>query len=147
MRLKYLFIGIGLVCAPIAVSAASDARCSKDVLLPFFPKVFLNEALKKYEVPADQWVGIANDLAAKDKEVILLVEEKANKMNPNPLKDPSKRTESVKLFDETLQKIFADVLHAHGVNDEAKIQAIFNEVKQERMKRFSECFANEDEEQ
>jgi hypothetical protein len=142
MKLATLFIGTWLACAPIVAFAAGDARCTKDVLLPFFPKVFLNDALKKYQVPSDEWVGIANDLAAKDKGVILLVEAKANKMNPNPLKDPSKRAEAVKLFDETLQTVFTDVMHAHGVLDDNKVKAIFNEVKQERMKRFTECFSD-----
>lgn len=143
MRCCSLLLGLTIALAPIVGSTAADKHCSKDVLLPFFPKIFLDKALEKNNIPSDQWLSIANDLAAKDKQVIFMVEEKANKMNPNPLKDPAKRKEAVKLFDEVLQKVFTDVMHAHGVQDAQKIQNMFNEIKQDRTQRFTECFADD----
>lgn len=117
-----------------------ETDCSKDLILAFFPEEFVKSTLVKFKIPQDQWDGITKDLAGKDKTVISMVEEKASKMDPNPLKDPSKQAEAVKIFRETLFQIFGDVMKAHGVEDEKKIQEMLDDIQAQKAKRFSECF-------
>lgn len=114
-------------------------ECSRELLISYFPKVFVTETLKKYNVPQEKWETIANDLALKDKEVIKTVEEKAAKLNPNPLKDPQQRQAAVKLFRETLTDLFAGTMKANGVTDEKQISEMLNDIQQQKAKRFAMC--------
>lgn len=114
-------------------------ECSKDLLLAFFPKVFVNETLKKYNVPEDQWEAINQELSKKDKDVIKTVEQKAEKISPNLLKDPQKRQIAVKLFRETLFESFSTVMKAHGITDDAQIQTMLDDIQKQKETRFAEC--------
>lgn len=125
--------------APQAASSVSTDDCSKELLLAYFPKQFVNETLKKFNVPQDKWDSINKALSEKDKEVIKIVEEKAAQMNPNPLKDPQQRQAAVKIFRETLLQIFSDVMKANGISDEQQIQAMLDDVQQQKARRFAQC--------
>lgn len=114
-------------------------ECSRELLISYFPKVFVEETLKKYNVPQDKWDAITSDLAQKDKQVIKTVEDKASKLNPNPLKDPQQRQAAVKLFRETLTDLFASTLKANGISDEKQIGDMLNDIQQQKAKRFAMC--------
>lgn len=117
----------------------SDDECSRELLISYFPKAFVTESLKKYQVPEDKWNAIASDLALKDKQVIKTVEDKASKMNPNPLKDPQQRQAAVKLFRETLTDLFSSTMKANGITDEKQITDMLNDIQQQKAKRFAMC--------
>lgn len=137
-----LLLGIGAVLMPVNCPAAAVAdACSKELLLAYFPENFVSETLKKFNVPQDQWAAITKELAAKDKDVVKDVEEKAAKMTPNPLKDrsPEQRQAAVKIFREALFNIFSSVLKAHGVTDEKQIQAMLTDIQQQKAKNFAQC--------
>ncbi len=123
----------------VSAFAVTEQECSKEQLLTYYPKPFVLETLKKFNVPKDQWDAIKQELSAKDEEVIRLVEEKASKMQPNPLEDPNQKQEAVKLFRETLYEVFSDVMYAHGVTDKKQIQDMLNDILQQKAKRFVEC--------
>lgn len=132
-------IGFCVVTAtPIFADTAVD-ECSKELIMAYFPNPFVRETLKKFNVPENQWDAIINELNAKDKEVIGIVEEKASKIDPNPLKDPSQRLQAVKIFRETLFEIFSGVLNAHGVSDSAQIQQMLDDVNKQKTARFTQC--------
>jgi hypothetical protein len=122
---------------PTTPPGAED--CSRELLISYFPKVFVEETLKKFNVPQDKWSAIVEDLAVKDKQVIKTVEDKAAKMNPNPLKDPQQRQQAVKLFRETLTELFTSTLKANGVTDEKQIGDMLNDIQQQKAKRFASC--------
>lgn len=133
-------LGIGAVIMPIgSVHAAVSDECSKDLLLAYFPEIFVNETLKKYNIPQDQWASINKELAARDQDVVKIVEEKAAKLTPNPLKDPQQRQTAVKIFRETLLQVFTDVISQHGVKDEKQIHAMLDDIQQQKAKRFAQC--------
>jgi hypothetical protein len=150
---KYMtnvFLGIGACALPICVTAdqhqphlaaASAEDCSRDLLMAYFPKPFVNTTLEHFNVPKDQWDAINKELAEKDKEIVKNVEEKAGKMTPNPLTDPQQRQAAVKLFRETLLDSFSGVMKAHGVKDEKQIQAMLDDIQQQKAKRFAQCMA------
>lgn len=123
---------------PETSSNAVD-ECSKELLLSYFPKAFVNETLSKYKVPQDQWDAINKELAEKDKEVIKIVEEKASKISPNLLRDPQQRQAAVKLFRETLFDVFSKVMKAHGVTDDKEIQQMLDDIQRQKALRFKEC--------
>ncbi len=145
-----MFFGIGACALPTCISAdthqnhlaaASAEDCSRDLLMAYFPKPFVNATLEHFNVPKDQWDEINKKLAEKDKEIVRSVEEKASKMTPNPLTDPQQRQAAVKLFRETLLDSFSSVMKAHGVKDEKQIQAMLDDIQQQKAKRFAQCMA------
>lgn len=114
-------------------------ECSKELLLTYFPKPFVNETLKKYNVPQDKWDAINQQLSEKDKQVISIVEDKASKMNPNPLKDAQQRQAAVKIFRETLRQIFSEVMKNNGITDEKQLEAMLDDIQQQKARRFAQC--------
>lgn len=116
-----------------------DDECSQEILLSYYPAVFVKETLKKFNVPEDKWEAINKELGTRDKEIIKIVESKAAKVNPNPLKDPQQRQAAVKLFRETLVDNFGAVMKAHGVTDDKQIQEMLDDVQQQKARRFAHC--------
>lgn len=142
MYIKYLACGalsFMLLGSAAPLSAAAPEECSKELLLAFFPETFLNETLKKFNVPESEWPAINQELAAKDREVATLVEQKAAAMNPNPFKDPRERMRAIQILKDTLFEVFSSVLNQHGVTDSDQIQQMLDEIQQLRAKRFAEC--------
>ena len=122
-----------------AQAVVKDSDCSKELLLAYFPEIFVRETFVKFNVPKDKWDALIKGLNEKDKEVIKVVEDKASKMNPNPLKDPEQRQAAVKLFRETLLEIFSSVLKANGITDDAQISSMLDDIQQQKAKRFAMC--------
>ncbi len=117
----------------------SVEECSKELLLAYFPAPFVKETLKKFNVPESKWDSIVTELVGKDKEVGKIVEEKASHMDPNPLMDPQARQETVKLFRDTLLGLFSEVMKSNGITDEKQIQAMLEDVQQQKAQRFTKC--------
>lgn len=134
----------GTFATPMQIVAANPVEeCSKELLLSYFPENFVRESLKKYNVPQDKWNDIVKELNEKDKEIVKLVEEKAAKINPNPLKDPQQRQAAVKIFRETLTDAFSTTLKKNGVTDDNQIHQILDDVQQQKAKRFAQCMENQ----
>lgn len=134
-----------LLIAVAALLAAADAfaqvedGCTEEILLSYYPEKFVAITLERFEIPQSQWSSIQNELKDKDKEVVPRVEEKAGKMTPNPLRDPQKRQQAIKIFRETLYELFADVMQAHGINKQEQIQAMLNDIQQQKARQFAQC--------
>lgn len=125
--------------APPSSPAQLEDECSQEILLAYFPGVFVKETLAKYNVPKEKWDAINKDLAARDKQIIKIVEEKASKMSSNPLKDPQQRQAAVKIFRETLSENFTAAMKANGVTDDKQIHAMLDDIQQQKAKRFARC--------
>jgi hypothetical protein len=141
-KIMSLVLGFGIMTMPFTfIEAASEDACSKELLLAYFPNNFVIQTLKKFNVPENEREGIAKDLAAKDKNVVKEVEEKASKLNPNPLKDrsPDQRQAAVKIFRDSLLDIFSQVLKDHGIKDEQQIQDMLADIQQQKAKNFAQC--------
>lgn len=146
-KIAPMMLGIMVPFLPFSLDAATAApesasttdECSKDLLLSYFPATFVQQTLTKFNVPKENQDAIVNALTEKDKSIVKMVEEKASKMNPNPLKDPQQRQQAVKIFRETLLQVFSDVMKANGINDDKQIQAMLDDVQQQKAKRFAMC--------
>lgn len=140
-HLTCLLAVLSACCMPLVLIADASAadECSKELLLAYFPEQFVNETLKKFNVPQDKWVAINAELSNKDKDVVKTVEAKASQLSPNPLKDPQQRQAAVKIFRETLYQIFAGVMNNNGITDEKQIQQMLDDVQQQKAKRFAQC--------
>jgi hypothetical protein len=126
--------------APVVPTASSALdECSKELLLSYFPQTYVNNSLKKFNIPEDKWAGINRSLASKDKEIVKMVEQKASAINPNPLKDPQQRQAAVKLFRDTLFEVFSAALHENGVQQTDQLHAILDDIQQQKAKKFAEC--------
>lgn len=133
-----------LAAVMMSVSALNGAEqavdeCSKELLLAYFPEPFVKETLKKFNIPQDKWSAIAAQLVSKDKAVVQIVEEKAAKMDPNPLRDPQARQAAVKLFRDTLLGLFTEVMQANGISDPKEIQSMLEDLQQQKAERFAKC--------
>lgn len=122
-----------------AATAPAVDECSRELLLSYFPESFVVDTLKKYNVPQDKWDAINKQLASKDKDVVRIVEEKAAQSDPNPLKDSRLRQQAVKLFRDTLFDVFSSVMKANGVTDDKQIQAMLDDIQQQKAVRFAKC--------
>jgi len=144
-KLIATLFGMSLLLAPTVVSAQATAgttdECSKELLLSYFPEVFVTQTLKKFNVPQDKWQPITQGLAAKDKDVLKIVEDKASKLNPNPFKDrdPAQRQVAVKIFRETLTQVFGDVVKSNGISDDKQVAAMLDDIQQQKAKNFALC--------
>jgi hypothetical protein len=143
---KWLLLStIAAVCgfvSPTSLSAIDNTaqdECVRELLLSYFPEPIVNETLKKFNVPQDKWPAIVKALGQKDKEVVKLVEEKAAKMTPNPLKDAKERQAAVKLFRDTLLEVFSDSMKANGMTDTSQFQAMLDDIQQQKAKKFAMC--------
>lgn len=133
-------LGLGACVSPFQLNAAEqEDECSMAVLRSYFPAIFVKETLSRFNVPEDQRAAIIKELADRDKEIINIVKAKASKMNPNPLNDPQQRQAAVKLFRDTLIENFSEVLKAHGVNDDTKIQSMLDDINKQRAQTFARC--------
>ncbi len=135
-------LSLGVLTLPtnaVAVEQNQDEQCSKNILLSYFPDPFVKETLKRFDVPQKDWDAIVSELGVRDKEIIKQVEAKAEKITPNPLKDPQQRQAAVKIFRDTLLENFSAVMNVHGVKDEKKIQSMLDDIQQQKAKRFAQC--------
>ncbi len=133
-------LGFSALFCPSAAFADTD-YCTKEVLLAYFPENFVVETLKTFKVSEDEWQGIIKDLNSKEKDVVKLVEEKASKLQPNPLKEktPESRNATVKIFRETILEIFGNVMKDHGITDDRQIQQMLVDIQQQKAKNFAKC--------
>lgn len=142
-----IVVGAGvLLISPCSIDAAAPSaaeECSRELLLSYFPEAFVNDTLKRFNIPEDKWAAINKSLSNKDKEVVKLVEEKASAMTPNPLKDPQQRQAAVKLFRETLLQVFSEALKENGLTDTNQYQAMLDDIQQQKAKKFAECMEKE----
>jgi len=142
--MNILKIGLSLaICfgssAVVNAESKIEDECTKDLLLSYFPEPFVMQTLERFDVPEEKRAQIAHDLIEQDRKVIQKVEMKAERLDPNPLRDPSKRQEAVKLFRETLFELFAEVLHRYDVKDEAKIQDMLDDIQRQKAEQFARC--------
>jgi len=138
MRISLCIGAFSLFTGPCVAEEPMD-ECSKDLLLSYFPEPFVIQTLKQFNIPEEAHQMIAKELQEKDKEVVRLVEMKAERMDPNPLRDPRHRQEAVKLFRETLFELFSSVLNKYQVTDKAKIQAMLDEIQRQKAEQFARC--------
>jgi len=139
-HLLTLCVGAVACFTPFYSSAEmQETECSEDIIMSYYPEPFVAETLEKFEIPQAQRSAIIRDLAEKDREVVPIVEEKAGKMSPNPLRDPKHRQEAIKIFRDTLYELFAATMQAHGVNDQEQIQAMLDNIQQQKAKQFAAC--------
>ena len=123
---RHFFTIIMAVSALLTLAYSSPAssveECSQELLMSYFPEPCVAQTLERFQVPQNKRAAIQQALAQKDQEVVPTVEEKASKMNPNPLKDPQRRQEAVMIFRETLYNLFAGVMNANGITDQEQIE-------------------------
>lgn len=141
-KLKYILLSASfavLALSGYSVHAGTLDDCSKELLISYFPEPFVNEVLKEYQIPKEQWAEINQALQDQDRTIISTVEAKAAKMTPNPLKDPSQRNVAVSIFKEILYEAFANVMNKYGIDDKNQITAMLDEIQYKKAKRFREC--------
>lgn len=120
-------------------SPSENDDCSQKTLRAYFPEKFVRSTLKNFNVPEDKWSGIVQGLNNREKDVENIVETKADRMSPNPLKDPQQRREAIKLFKEALFEVASETFKANGITDDTQVHAMLDDIQQQKVKQFAEC--------
>lgn len=139
---------IALNCLPLHAenatkSPSSFLNCTKEQLMTFFPQPVVESVLTEAKISAEQVKEIAQELSQQDRELVKRVEEKAVKWDPNPFSDLSQRDLAIKIYNETLYEVFAKVLKAHGISNDAQIQTLLDKIRELKSKLFIECIRNQ----
>lgn len=152
MKSNYLFSTLTLMIYGAALCAESpetpsSLECTKEELMTFFPQQVVQSVLIKANLTKEEAATIAQKLSQKDREFSKIVEEKAEKLESNPFKDLNHRDVAVKIYNETLYEVFAEVLKSHGITNDDQIQAFLEKVKGEKSKLFIECIRKQQQQQ
>lgn len=136
--MRYLVMSL-LAAASLTAAINPQKDCSDDVLMVFFPKIFVEEVLKEHRIDKQKTDAIAKELATIDDSVITLIEERAKTMKPNPLEDMEAREARNELFSNALLKVFGDVLSRYDIKDRDVQIKMIEEIQNKRLNRWKEC--------
>lgn len=109
----------------------------------FFPEGIVKNVLIQANFTKEESDSIANELAVKDRGMAKLVDQKAAQYQPNPFKELNQRDQAIKIYQETLFEVFANVLKEHGVKDENQIRALLDEIRLIKSKNFIDCISKQ----
>lgn len=142
-RFLLTFFAVFLVFCDLMANDSSGElpypKCSQEELMRFFPQPIVKSVLIKAHFSEKDATEIAEQLANKDKGMSKIVDEKASQFYPNPFRDLSQRDQAIKIYQETLFEVFANVLQSHGIKDENQIRTLLDEVRTTKSKMFVEC--------
>jgi hypothetical protein len=118
---------------------ACDASCPVDLFITFFPEPFVKLTLEKFAVPLDQRVAIQKELLNHELDINSIVESKAAKMTPNPLNQPDRQDDVVRLYDEAVLQVFTKVMNDNGITDDQQIAKMLEDINRQKAERFKRC--------
>lgn len=122
------------------VVLSNSMKCTKEELMRFFPEQIVQDVLKKANLPQKEVDAITETLVKKDLELARIVREKVVQTDTERFKNTGKRALTMKIYQETLYEVFAQVLKQEsGITDKEKIQSLLNELQEARSKLFIEC--------
>lgn len=140
--LIYCILVFHCCCTENEILAVNNSYlpCSKEELMKFFPQpivkgVLMNDA----HLPEQEADSIAQELAKADQRLEKMVDEKAARYNPNPLKNLGQRDQAIKIYQETLFEVFASTLKSHNIKDESQIRFLLEEIRSIKSKMFVDC--------
>ncbi len=133
---KILFMIMTLLTVTLS---ADEDLCTKETLVVFFPQPFVEKTMAKFDVDADLRESILDDLTGKDPEILATIDSRSEMQGYNPLKDPSKRNETVQLFNQVVLESFTQIMEAHGITDTAQIKDMYSDIQRQKAERFRLC--------
>jgi len=126
------------------IATSTFPSCSKEELMMFFPQpIVKNVLVLDAHLDEKDAEDISTELAIQDKGLAQLVDERASRYTQNPFKDLSQRDQAIKIYQETLFEVFANVLKGHGIKDEQQIRTLLDEIRSVKSKMFIDCIRKE----
>lgn len=126
-----------LLFVPVALFGVST--CAQEVLFRFFPKEITLEAMRENGLTGENAESVASVLWNSDNTIIREIEDRASKMDPNPLLDDGSPEVRAKLFKEVATDVFMKALTDEGFQDTSKALQIFDAVQEARFVQFQKC--------
>jgi len=114
------------------------SACRREFGYAFYPKAILKEVLPRYQLKEDAINQIATKLANSENQIHDFVYQRAQEIDPNPLKNIDRKDDD-KLYRNVVLEIFTEVLSTYGFNDPIQIETIFDDIQVIRTKKFAEC--------
>lgn len=124
------YITLNTICAADNIDSS--------VFTSFYPPPFLSQTLSQYNIEIDKQTRILNSLAAKELDVVAIVEDQAKNEDINPLLSGDQK-KIIKLFDQAVLQVFSQVMIENGIEDKEQIQAMLQDINNQKVNRFREC--------
>lgn len=140
--IKLFFFSI-LLSAPFIEASGRKPRCYHQIAQHFFSEDVVSQALSLYQVPASIWDSILKDLRDNESAVESIMETRARKMRPNPLRAPFDPDKVYLLLESVLFDIFFKTINYYNVIDPNSIRAMFNYVMQRESSYIKDCLYSE----
>ena len=113
--------------------------CLKELQQNFFDEKLVRQTLALYRMPQGMWKNIIEDLKRNQKAVEKIMQTKAIKMRPNPLRPPFNPEQTEALLKETLYEVFYKTIDFYKITDSDTIRAMFNHIIQQENIYIKNC--------
>lgn len=125
---------------PLDPQSRPTTPCRRDFGYQFFPPSIVEKTLvEQYGMKPTDATAVANDLKDKITYIHQTVWDRAQKTNPNPFDNVSDRKDSDALYRVVALELFVDSLKKHGLVDQERANAAFDDVQATRMQKFADC--------
>lgn len=146
MKFSKMVVGLFILSftgGQLSANEEAQAECSKNLLLSYFPESVVNEVLSSYNVQQNLWPAINADLAKQDAIIVSIVEKKSTALKQNPQYDVKQKDIAVGIYRETLYEVFAETMKKYGIDRQAQVEAMLDEIQYKKGKLFNECMKSQ----
>lgn len=114
-------------------------NCTMELFIAFFPPPFVGETLEAFQIDSDKRLTIIQQLSHHELDINSIVDSKAAKMTPNPLNQPDRQEDVIKLFDEAVLQVFTQVMNDNGITDKDQIAKMLEQIQKRKADHFRTC--------
>lgn len=141
---RAMLLALVALSTPIAITAEAPA-CYRDLEVNFFRQNLVNEALSLHAVSQSNWALINTELQRNVKRVPEMIKDRAKKMDPNPFGTPFQSHAASELLQQVLLQVFSETLAIFHITNQAKIEEMFQYIRERQSQRLVSCFGDEKE--
>lgn len=130
--------------------SAFDASppCYKNLQTHFFQPLIVTEALSLYNINQGAWTPIIQNLNEASKKIPRIIQEKSNRMNPNPLSPVYLPELAEELLTNTLFEVFVDIITTYnfpqgGSVNGQNVDSMFKYLLDKQKNEWDRCFFKE----
>lgn len=139
---KTILLAVVAFTSPLAAQAGAPP-CYKNIEANFFRPEHVSEALSLHSVSQSNWSLINAELQQQMKRVPNMVRERADRMDPNPFGAPFQPQAAVEILRQVLLEVFSGTLALFNINNQQKIEEMFQYIRQRQGQRMLACFGQE----
>lgn len=128
----------------------SQRGCFQVIEKEFFNEKFVNEALQLHRIYQSSWYLFNSALKVNAQAIPLMIQERAEKMIPNPFQYPFQPKEAALLLNQVLFEVFDQTVKQFGLTNlsssafnQTAINDMYRYIREKQSFRFKSCFGEE----